>query len=133
MSTALRLADGSGIRRMATVPTLDADLTLPVPGTGKSMSGVGDVATHKFPGKTTSVPQVTAFNSKLYGTWSETTARAGQIRVVVYGGNDNSPSWSFVDGPDGLYGVNRASAHHAENPRLIVVGSTLYATLQQCI
>jgi hypothetical protein len=77
-------------------------------------------------------PQLTSFDSKLYGTWAESDGAAGQIRVVVYGGDDAAPSWSFVDG-EGLYGLNRATAHHADNLQLTVVGTSLFATWQECV
>jgi hypothetical protein len=92
----------------------------------------GTIALNKQSGVSQAAPRLTAFGSKLYATWSESDGNANQIRVVVYGGDDGSPEWSFVDG-DGLYGVNRASAHHAEEPQLSVVGSKLYATWQECI
>lgn len=72
--------------------------------------------------------QVTAYQSKLYATWSEVTASSvWQVRVAVYNGNDAAPAWTIVSGP----GLNADLLHDADYPRLAVLGSKLYATWRQ--
>lgn len=73
-------------------------------------------------------PQLTVFNSKLYATWTEDTGLSDfKIRVKVYGGNDASPSWSFVDGGSAV-GLNKSGAAPALQSELTVFNSKLYAT-----
>lgn len=73
-------------------------------------------------------PNMAVHNSKLYATWTETLSSNGvnQIRLVVYNGNDSSPSWSFVDG-NAVTGLNYNSSRDARYPTLISFNSKLYA------
>jgi predicted nucleic acid binding AN1-type Zn finger protein len=79
-------------------------------------------------------PQLTVCGSKLYATWEEgtnnPTSYASQIRVVVYNGNDSSPSWTFVDG-NGPNGINKNTTQNILAPQLTVFGSKLYATWEE--
>jgi hypothetical protein len=52
------------------------------------------------------------------------------IRAVVYGGNDSSPSWTFIDG-NGATGLNKDSTKNALFPNLIVFNYRLYAAWEE--
>lgn len=62
--------------------------------------------------------------SKLYIVWHEPATSTGptQVRVAVYNGNDNSPSWSFVDGNLPAIGLNKVGTNSAQNGRLASCG-----------
>jgi hypothetical protein len=76
-------------------------------------------------------PQLTVFNSKLYATWQEWNASSiGQIRMLVYNGNDGAPAWSFVDG-NGVNGMNKDTARQGWGPQLTVFDSKLYTALRE--
>lgn len=90
------------------------------------VDGNGDDGLNKNTGVLAQNPQAVSFNSKLYLTWKE-FAIPDQIRVVVYNGNDSSPSWSFVDG-DGLYGLNKDTSKNASEPNFGVHNGKLYLT-----
>ena len=87
------------------------------------VDGNGTNGINKNPANSAYAPQLTAFNSKLYATWYESS----QIRVAVYNGNDGSPSWAFVDG-NGTNGINKNAAESALAPQLTTFNSKLYAT-----
>ncbi len=89
---------------------------------GNGVNGLNKDVTKKA-----KTPQMVAFNSKLYLTWSEIGGTQAQIRMAVYNGNDASPSWSFIDG-NGTNGVNKSTAQPATDPYLTVFNSKLYAT-----
>ena len=90
------------------------------------VDGNGTNGINKDTSKLAQKPQLTIFNSKLYAIWYEFY----QIRVVVYNGNDASPSWSFVDG-NGATGINKDTSKFAYAPQLTVFNSTLYATWEE--
>ncbi len=71
-------------------------------------------------------PRPAVFNSKLYLTWREQTT-IEQIRVVVYNGNDSSPSWSFVDG-NGVTGLNKDTTLAAGYQEIVAAGTILYVS-----
>jgi hypothetical protein len=75
-------------------------------------------------------PQLTAMGSKLYATWAEYSGIVSQIRVIVYNGNDASPSWAFVDG-NGPNGINHDTSKNASYPELAVFNTKLYATWRE--
>lgn len=83
---------------------------------------------NKDPVRPASWPYLTVFNNKLYAIWSEnkTGDHDGQIRVAVYNGNDDAPSWQFVDG-NGTNGINKDPATKAKWPQLEVANGKLYA------
>lgn len=81
----------------------------------------------KDPAGSAVTPQLTTFNSKLYSTWSEISSGTSQIRVVVYSGNDSSPSWTYVDG-GGANGLNKNTSQNATDPQLTTFNSKLYLT-----
>lgn len=58
------------------------------------------------------------YNEKLYLSWSESNGSNEQVRVAVYGGNDSSPSWSFVDG-NGANGLNFSGSQNATQTMLV--------------
>jgi len=62
------------------------------------------------------------FNDKLYAAWTEDRS----VRVAVYNGNDNAPSWNFVDG-NAAAGLKLDSSLLALDVRLLVNDSKLYA------
>lgn len=66
-------------------------------------------------------------NSKLYVIWAEQNATAYQVRIAVYGGNDSSPTWTFVDG-NGVDGINFDANRAVFWPHLGILGTKLYAT-----
>lgn len=70
--------------------------------------------------------QLTVFNEKLYVVWKEDNGIAGQVRVVVYSGNDSSPAWSFVDG-NTVNGINKDNTKNIYAPQLTVFSAKLYA------
>lgn len=73
-------------------------------------------------------PQPGVFSSKLYLTWKEFNGGTnGQIRMVVYNGDDSSPTWTFVDG-NGVNGINKDSTKDAQFPEVTVFNSKLYCT-----
>lgn len=91
------------------------------------VDGGGNPGINKASGRPAVEPQLTSFNSKLYATWIETSNTNGidQVRVVVYNGNDTSPSWNFVD-VNGAFGLNRDPLEAASNPQLTVFNNKLY-------
>lgn len=58
------------------------------------------------------------YNEKLYVSWSESNGANDQVRVAVYGGNDSSPTWTFVDG-NGANGLNHSSAQNSTHNVLV--------------
>jgi hypothetical protein len=72
-------------------------------------------------------PHLLQVGDKLYATWSEYNTGVTQIRVAVYGGDDASPAWSFVDG-NTASGINHDPKRSAVAPRLGALGGKLYAT-----
>jgi len=81
-------------------------------------------ATHAF------YPTLTSFNSKLYITWVEGSPYF-KVRIAVYNGNDNSPSWSFVDG-GGVNGLG-ASSKGTVLPQMREFNGKLYLTWSESI
>jgi hypothetical protein len=72
-------------------------------------------------------PKLVVFNSKLYAVWGERNANnASQVRVAVYNGNDEAPSWAYVDGNTDE-GINKDTTRVVQNPALIVLNSQLVA------
>lgn len=95
------------------------------------IDGNGADGMNKDTTEAASAPQMAVFNSKLYAIWKETISGGvvdHVIRAAVYNGNDTSPSWSFIDGSNGL---NKEVHLVASDPQLSVFGSTLYATWQE--
>ncbi|MBU2644016.1 Ig-like domain-containing protein [bacterium] len=76
------------------------------------------------------VARMAVYQSKLYLTWQENKSTKPQIRVAVYNGDDAAPAWSFADGA-GSTGINYNSGNEAENPRLTVLNTGLYAIWQE--
>ncbi len=74
-------------------------------------------------GNNASIPDFGILNSKLYITWYE----GSKIRVVVYNGDDSSPSWSFVDG-NTADGINYDPTKGSRFSVLKTFDSKLYAT-----
>lgn len=72
-------------------------------------------------------PSLIVFDDKLYAVWHENNGTSDQIRVAVYNGRDDAPSWAFVDG-NGSNGINRDASKPAKNVAMAVLGSQLYAT-----
>lgn len=72
-------------------------------------------------------PAMINFNNKLYTTWNESKGTPGQLRMAVYNGNDDAPSWSFVDG-NGSSGINKDPAQNTTGPRLNAFNNKLYMT-----
>lgn len=88
---------------------------------GNTASGINKDST-----RAASRSQLTVFNEKLYAIWDETNGTAKQVRVAVYGGDDASPSWTFVDG-NAADGINKDVAKDGDYAQLIVLGTKLYA------
>ncbi len=59
-------------------------------------------------------------NSKLVAVWDEPegTSNVRQIRAAQYGGDDNAPSWAFIDG-GATTGLNRNTGRVAQTPRAV--------------
>ncbi len=74
-------------------------------------------------------PTLIVFNNKLYASWTEynPTTFQGNIYVRAYNGNDQSPSWTPVEGNGVNNGLNANNAHDASLPSLSVFNSKLYA------
>lgn len=91
------------------------------------VDGGGTNGLNKDPAKAADQVHCTVFNSRLYLTWQETnSATVNQVRVAVYNGNDAAPSVSFADGA-GDKGINKDTSLDAQNPRLNVFNSELFA------
>ncbi len=91
------------------------------------VDGNGPNGINKDVSKNAATPGAVDFNSKLYAIWTEPNSSGiGQVRVVVYNGNDSSPQWTFVD--NGINGLNSNSTFQAITPNLSIVNSKLYAT-----
>ncbi|TMW65914.1 hypothetical protein Poli38472_003679 [Pythium oligandrum] len=78
-------------------------------------------------------PHMVVHSGKLYVAWHEVSATTTttQIRVVVYGGQDNAPTWTFVDGNLAARGLNYASTQNAQNVRLISCNGALHAAWEE--
>lgn len=73
-------------------------------------------------------PQLLAFQSNLYATWSEidNTTFASVIKIAVYNGNDSAPAWTFVDNRS--YGcLNKDNTQNGQGPQLASLNYRLYA------
>lgn len=67
-------------------------------------------------------------NDKLYAIWCEQNAGGVlQTRVVVYNGNDSSPSWTFVDG-NAADGLNKDTSRTTLDPNFVTYKGKLYAS-----
>ena len=89
----------------------------------------GPVGLNRNPSNHAHNPQMTVFGSRLFLTWVEqgSTTSAHQLRVRVYNGNDEVPSWSFADG-NLATGLNFDVSRGANTPQFGVFNSKLYLT-----
>ncbi len=84
------------------------------------------------------------FNSKLYIYWSENTPNypnpygagtvngAAQARIAVYNGDDNNPTWSFVDGANPALGLNNNDPYKiVVTESAAVINNKLYVSVTQ--
>jgi hypothetical protein len=106
--------------------TMTLEQTTAVAFTWFFVDGNGVSGINKDPARDALLPCLAVFNSKLYATWRESNGTANQIRVVLYNGNDSSPSWTFIDG-NGTTGINKVGTDYANSPQLAVYNSKLYA------
>lgn len=72
-------------------------------------------------------PSLSVLNNKLYNIWQEDNGTCAQIRAAVYGGNDSSPSWTFIDGNSSSFGINLNSSKNGDQPHTLVFNGKLYA------
>jgi hypothetical protein len=71
-------------------------------------------------------PILGTLGGRLYVVWKEWNAsNVYQLRFSVYNGNDNSPSWTSVDGA-GANGLNFNTAKDVNYPTLVTFNSSLY-------
>ncbi len=70
------------------------------------------------------VPKLVELSSKLYGTWQESTGTVDQIRAAVYGDDDMTGAWTFVDGNLST-GLNYDTTMSARNPDVTIFNSKL--------
>ncbi|MGK5095492.1 hypothetical protein WDW89_26210 [Deltaproteobacteria bacterium TL4] len=88
------------------------------------VDGSGDQGINKDVTEKAYEPQLLVFKSKLYAYWREDNGD-GQIRVAVYNGNDQQPSWEYTDG-NGLNGLNFNGSEGARHPQMTILNSKLY-------
>jgi len=75
--------------------------------------------------------RLTTFESKLYGTWRETSDKGfDSVHVAVYNGKDRKPAWTFVDGGNNN-GLNTHSKRSSRASKLVVSNKKLYVTWEE--
>ena len=92
------------------------------------VDGGGPAGINQYAAISQSGPALSAFNNKLYLTWSEANSPApAHVRVSVYNGNDAAPAWAPVDG--GITkGINKDPTQSAFASHFGVFNNKLYSS-----
>ncbi len=113
---------GRGQIRIAVYNGIDS-----APGWSFVDGDIDDIGINKNSSFSAMHPEIVAFDSKLYATWTENNSSGKtQVRVAVYNGDDANPSWSFVDGGSASGGINLNADASADLPCLTVLKSRLF-------
>ncbi len=97
--------------------------------TWKTVTGEGFESLNRYSTTATEnilSPQLVVNRDVLYMIWRQTHAGGDQqIRVAEYSGNDDMPSWNFVDGGEARDGINQGS--EVRPAKMVSFEDSLYA------